>query len=306
MTWSRLPWMWILIPAACTGAFEAVRHRLLAGWPMWVGNLACGMVALGASLAYYALTYRRIARLVFRLQQQEMEAARYQERERIAAELHDNISQTLFFCKVRLRALRQELDQGQAKEAAQAVQELGETVESLWDEVRKAIFALKTVDHPQEPLAAALRRRVLEFARQAGVEVDLQLAAALDRPEGPFREHVQAIVQEALWNVWKHSGATRVQVRAEREGTTLRLTISDNGTGFDAQRWGPGYGLEAMHRRAREAGGKLQVHSVPGEGTVIDVALPWTEGGPLTRPWSKPAGPMRRKLRNAFSRAHSG
>ena len=85
-------------------------------------------------------------------------------------------------------------------------------------------------------------------------------------------------MQEALNNAHRHADATRVRVRLERDGATLRLSVSDNGRGFDASAVaGGGYGLRSMTERAEIIGARLTVHSAPGDGTRVVVEVPLVE-----------------------------
>jgi signal transduction histidine kinase len=142
--------------------------------------------------------------------------------------------------------------------------------------MRLLIFESRPLALRQEGLVGALRQRLEAVERRAGVETQLLAETPFELPD-----HVETglygIVQEALNNVLKHSAATRVMVRIGADDEGLRLEVIDNGQGFELGSAGDqgGIGLASMQERVEKLAGTLQIVSKPGQGTSIQVAIPW-------------------------------
>ncbi|HVP01142.1 MAG TPA: histidine kinase [Solirubrobacteraceae bacterium] len=191
------------------------------------------------------------------------------ERARIARDLHDEANQALTGVLLRLQAtaerapeeLRPELRETQ-RAATQAIEELLR----LARELRPAALD----DHG---LAAALRTKVSDFARQTGVHAELSLDGTdVDALEPEEQIVVYRVVQESLSNVAQHAGAGSVRVAFARERGATVARVQDDGRGF-AGGAPAGHGLRGMRERAALAGGSLDVRSAPGGGTTIELRL---------------------------------
>jgi two-component system sensor histidine kinase UhpB len=192
------------------------------------------------------------------------------ERARLARDLHDEANQALTGVLLRLEAtaqdapgpLRDELRQTQAV----ATQAMGELVR-LARELRPA--ALDDLG-----LGAALRTQVDDFGRRAGVKTTLALPpAGLEDITAEEQLVIYRVVQEGLSNVARHAAASAVGVQVELTpgGTVVR--VRDDGAGFDPGRETPGLGLTGMRERAVLAGGRVDVVSLPGAGTSVELRL---------------------------------
>ena len=194
------------------------------------------------------------------------------ERRRLAADMHDGISQRLLSLAFHLDAASDALA-GMPGFAAQQLERARELVDLTLDEARAAIFDLRPPVLDDLGLAdglASLARSI------AAVEI------TVDADEFPLPEHVEIalyrIAQEALQNVVKHSGADRAELELRSEPGVAHMRVTDDGSGFDqaAPRDGgePGYGLRSMAERAELVGGRLDVRSSPGRGTTVTVRVP--------------------------------
>jgi two-component system sensor histidine kinase UhpB len=192
------------------------------------------------------------------------------ERARVARDLHDEANQSLTGVLLRLaatsehapEALRAELRETQAV-ATQAMEELLR----LSRELRPA--ALDDLG-----LGAALRSKVEDFGRTAGVVTRLHLPdRSLETLGAEEQIVVYRVVQESLSNVARHSGAASVSVGVEREGNGTLVRIADDGDGFDAAARHDGHGLTGMRERAALAGGRVRIVSSPGAGTRVELRL---------------------------------
>ncbi|QFZ16148.1 GAF domain-containing sensor histidine kinase [Saccharothrix syringae] len=197
----------------------------------------------------------------------------YQERERIARDLHDVIIQRLYATGVQLDLLdrRLKLEGREARRLAEAVDQLDQTMA----EVRATVRALRSAD-PGSPAEADLRRSVLAEARTAGellgFEPEVRTEGDLVDVPAELADHARAALREALSNVVRHSGARRVGIAVRRTPDRLDLEVTDDGCGIPrgvAKR-----GLRHLGERALAAGGACEITSSPRTGTTIHWHVP--------------------------------
>ncbi|MFO7696346.1 MAG: histidine kinase N-terminal 7TM domain-containing protein [Anaerolineae bacterium] len=209
-----------------------------------------------------------------RLLDQERALASLREREQLAREMHDSIGQVLGYAGLQTDIVATLVEQGQSAEATLALERLRGVLRDAHADVRQQILALRAVPSPQEPFCDQVRRYVQGFAANYAIASDLELCdgtGALSlAPDA--QAQLYRILQEALANVRKHSGARRVHVRLEPVDRGLCMTIADDGHGFDVRAaGGPSQGhlgLVTMRERAEEIGGTLDIDSGPGGSTV--------------------------------------
>jgi signal transduction histidine kinase len=188
-----------------------------------------------------------------------------EERARVAREIHDGLAQYLFAVATQTRLL----EQGAATEAV--VPRLKEAVEAAQQEARFAVLALSSASG-NAPFDSALRRYVDFLAANGELAVDLEIGE--DVRLGPDESiEVFRIVQEGLANVRRHARATHAEVRIEQVNGRRRVTIRDDGLGFDAEGDSQGQGLRNIRERARSIGGGFTLTSQPGRGTALVVVL---------------------------------
>jgi signal transduction histidine kinase len=198
-----------------------------------------------------------------------------EERNRLARELHDSVTQSLFSMTLISQALPRilEKDVEQARERIDRLNELGRNALA---EMRALIFELRPAALEDEGLATALRKHTAGFQARDGIAVELhiegerRLPAALE--EGIFR-----VTQEALNNVAKHARARQATVRLVIEDSHVELTVSDDGVGFSSPSPRAGrrtLGLTSMQERAALLGGTCTVQSDPGQGTTVRFRVP--------------------------------
>lgn len=189
------------------------------------------------------------------------------ERAKLAHEVHDGLSQNLFGLKLLLFDLQQ-----QYQGSSHAMQEVVRLLDNTLVDVRRFIADLRRTSQAQSGVVGALSDYLAHFYRLTGLQVEQ--AVRLDPGEDIIcqdRTEVLRIFQEALMNVQRHAGASRVWVEVSRNA----ISIADNGCGFDPATVGDGhYGLATMRERAARLGAHLQVSSAPGRGTTIILTLP--------------------------------
>jgi signal transduction histidine kinase len=201
-------------------------------------------------------------------------ASEEEARRRIAREIHDDLCQRLAAVSFELKVVRRQLPDGDLRQSA--LDAAGRSLEELGEDLRRLSHDLHPSVVERRGLAEALRDHCAEVERQHGLAVRLSLSDAevLLPPEvalGLYR-----IAQEALANVVRHAVARGVHVTLLAAAGTVRLTMEDDGAGFDpaAARRAGGLGLVSLEERARLLGGRCHIDSAPGAGTRIDVAVP--------------------------------
>jgi PAS domain S-box-containing protein len=201
-----------------------------------------------------------------------------EERKRIARELHDDTAQSLAAMMVRLRVLARTTDD---EARARIHAELHDALDGLVEGVRRIARGLRPPALEDVGVEAAIRSQVRKSFERSGIEVALRLEPVGDRLGSEAQLVVYRVVQEALSNVIRHSGARSVEVCLEVEGDEehqhVVATITDDGRGFDAEGQflaGAGLGLVGMDERARIVGGRLTLASAPGEGCLVRLRIP--------------------------------
>jgi signal transduction histidine kinase/ligand-binding sensor domain-containing protein len=208
------------------------------------------------------------------LRQHEREKATIEERNRLARELHDSVTQSLYGVTLYADAATRLLDTGQMPLAVANLNKLRDTAKGALEEMRLLIFELRPPVLEQEGLAAALEARLEAVEERVGLKTQLELEGegelSQDIQEGLYR-----IALEALNNVLKHAQASCVTVSLIQQPQLTELIIVDDGVGFDlttALKSG-GLGLQGMKERAEQIGGKLTVKSQLGMGTTVQVEV---------------------------------
>ena len=208
--------------------------------------------------------------------------ATLQERELLAEELHDGLAQTLGFLNLQAQATQLYLQGGQVNLAQANLNRLEQVAVQMQGDTRELIGNLLAVSSPSEGFCSTLGQMLARFEQQNHLHVTLEIEhdPACNPDVLPAATGVQLlrIVQEALANVRKHAGSlTQISVRLAAQPGQVRLTIADNGAGFDpaaAGSDGRHFGLKVMRQRAASIDGELAIHSAPGQGTRVEVRVP--------------------------------
>jgi PAS domain S-box-containing protein len=265
-----------------------IEYRMLArdGATIWVRDEAVVVAAddqgrprLWQGVMYDVTEQRRMQaerqRLLVRLVQ-----AQEEERRRIGGDIHDDSVQKMAAVSLRLKALRNRIeDPG----TAQALDQLNESVQQAISRLRSLLFELRPPALDHEGLAAALRQSLDTAGREAGFEWTLANELPTE-PQIEVRTIAYRIAQEAIANVRKHAQAREVDVRLSSRAGGVLTRVCDDGRGFvDTGRSEPGHGgLPTMRERAELAGGWLRVETAERHGTTVEFWIPMDE--PLRRP----------------------
>jgi signal transduction histidine kinase len=202
------------------------------------------------------------------------EAARLQERARIARELHDSVSQTLYAITLTATRARGLLEQNQGDEAHRIIDDVLQLANAGQSELRALLTNLRSDRLTSGGLTVALAHLAADVHTRHGLDIRLSLA---DEPDIPAttKDALLLISREALHNVVRHASADRVYMVLEVDAEELILLITDNGRGFAPVESRPGhFGLQSMRERAAAVGGMLELVSAVGRGTQIRVSIP--------------------------------
>jgi two-component system sensor histidine kinase UhpB len=191
-----------------------------------------------------------------------------EERTRLAYDLHDECNQALTGVLLRLQATAQDAP----PELRAELQETKELATSAMDELLRLARELRPAALDDHGLLAALRTQLERFSEQTGVPAELATYDELADLVEQEQIVVYRVVQESLSNITRHAGAEQVRVELGRDHGRPVVRIVDDGCGFSGQP-GDGLGLVGMRERARLAGGRLDVQSGPGRGTVVELRL---------------------------------
>ncbi len=207
------------------------------------------------------------------LSQKAQDQAAFEERQHLARELHDSVSQALYGILLGTHTAQRTLD-GSVEAARDALAYVENLAQAGLKEMRALIFVLRPESLEQEGLIGVLRKQLDAMETRHGIDVSL---AATEEPELPFasKQVLYRVAQEALHNVVKHARASRVRVALRRGEQRVTLVIEDDGAGFDAAADHPGHlGLTSMRERVASLGGSLDLWSREGEGTRLTVEAP--------------------------------
>jgi hypothetical protein len=244
----------------------------------------------GVAIFFHEITESKLAeqellrsRAALRALAARLEAVREEEGVRISRELHDQVGQAMTALRMDLTQLEREAGAGPLdRERLRAMREL---IDATLASARRIAAELRPAILDDLGLAAAVEQVAADFERRAsiacaahvpdgGADMDRRAALALYR-----------ILQEALTNVARHAGATRVDITLSVEDGTVALVVTDDGRGFEPEAAGadatrPSLGLLGMRERALALGGELRVDARPGQGTAVSARVPRRPPGP--------------------------
>jgi signal transduction histidine kinase len=302
---------WIAAPAAEVASYrdhgEAWSARLAAGdqvfGRIWIGprrsglaysveeraqlDALAGQAALALANASLVEALRalnrdleqQVADRTAQLLDRERALAALAERQRLARDLHDSVTQALFSLSLGARALRRQAERDpQSVVGALADQEA--TAQQALGEMRALLHQLRSPQDLSDQLVDLMA--ALRDAATAAMARD-QIAVAVELADAPMvapalAAELCAVTREALHNSAHHSGVREASLSLRREGDTLRLCVSDRGSGFDHSTIDPArLGVRGMRERIQALGGDLQIASAPGHGTVLIARVPHAE-----------------------------
>ncbi|MBZ0288579.1 MAG: GAF domain-containing sensor histidine kinase, partial [Anaerolineae bacterium] len=210
-----------------------------------------------------------------RLYRRAQVLAALEERNRLARELHDSVSQAIFGIALGARTARTLLDRNPAR-LAEPLDYVLSLAEAALTEMRSLIFELRPESLENDGLITALQKQAASLQARHNIRVETDLSEEPDLPLD-LKETIYRIAREALHNTLKHAHATQVRLMVGTDDQRIALEITDDGQGFDPDAAYPGHlGLQSMRERAARVGGTLEITSTPQVGTRIFVQIPLT------------------------------
>lgn len=213
----------------------------------------------------------------------ELVSAQESERRRISRELHDEVGQVLSAIMLGLGNLRSALRDRNADEALRQLQHVEDMTQRNASVVRNISLLLRPTMLDDLGLLPALRWLAREASRAGSMTVDIVAEPFVDDLPDEHRTCIFRIVQETVRNASRHSGAHQVRIyiaeRVEEKDASLRLSVQDDGKGFDPSQE-RGVGILGMQERVLRLGGTIDVNSKPGRGTIVTFELPLPAGHP--------------------------
>ncbi len=201
-----------------------------------------------------------------------LQSAREKERGRIAREIHDELGQSLTAMKMNIVWLSRQLPG--------ALSAKGQEMSIYLDDIIRTVQRISTELRPgmldDLGLTAAIEWQAQKFGEWSGIDCETIIDCEDGKLDSHWSTSLFRIVQEALTNAARHSGATRTRVKLSEGGGTLHLKITDNGRGIEARALSApeSVGLAGIRERVLSCGGSLRLRGIPGRGTGIDVTIP--------------------------------
>jgi signal transduction histidine kinase/HAMP domain-containing protein len=208
----------------------------------------------------------------YRLRIEAQNLAAVEERQRLAREIHDAISQSVYSLSLFARSAMDALDDGSQAKVLASLQDIETTALLAMKEMRLLLYQLREAGSESD-IASALETRFKQVENRLGIE------AAYDIGEDVFlKNHIQhevwRILIEALNNAVKHANARHVYVHISCLGEALLVSIQDDGIGFTPDSQSPGMGLKNIQSRTETLAGQLEIISAPGQGTLVNIKVP--------------------------------
>ena len=258
--------------------------RAWMGVPLMLKEQVIGMLTLSseepdyytprhATLALAIANQAAVALENARLYEQAQELASLEERQRLARELHDSVSQALYGITLGTHTARTLLDRD-PKQVVEPLNYVLSLAEAALAEMRALIFELRPESLETEGLVTSLIKQTTALQARHSITVSLSLC---DEPDVPLKikQELHRVAQEALHNIVKHAAAKKVDVQLASDTEGITLEIRDNGHGFDTTAAFPGHlGLHSMRERIGKLRGILHIESQPGVGTNIRARIP--------------------------------
>ena len=204
------------------------------------------------------------------------ELATVEERQRLAREIHDAISQSVYSLSLFARSANDAVGEGDQKKLISNLEDIETTALQAMREMRLLLYQLRESGKDKD-IASSLRNRFQQVENRLGIQAIQNVDPNINYPP-KIRYEIWRILVESLNNIVKHANATRVFVEIACKSDHLSVLIQDNGKGFDVNAYSPGMGLKNIQTRAESVGGTLEITSKIGEGTNLLINIPMNCG----------------------------
>jgi signal transduction histidine kinase len=282
----ELPWAIVVAPVLCAlTALTAFTFVSKTGplHSLYIAIITTVSIVVTGTGLFIGLLMRSRRRQAAALDERNRKLAHYasvveqlvitQERNRLARELHDTLAHSLSAVAVQIEAARA-LSEVDAAAGQKILGQALQTTRSGLTEARRSLHALRASPLQDLGLALAVRELAESMAARAGLDLQLQIDPKLESLAPEVEQCVYRVAQEALTNIARHANATSVQVALVRESGSVRLTVTDDGLGFDVAAIGDTrFGLQGLRERAETIGGVLRVESENDKGTTVALEI---------------------------------
>ena len=211
------------------------------------------------------------------------ESALLDERWLISQELHDNVAQSLAYLNMQTKLMEDRLESELKIPDMEELHQIRRVIQDTYQDVRNMLIDFRTRIDENEPLEPVLLKYCEEFSARTGIKTEFASDKPLPILELSVRTQLLRIIQESLSNARKHARAARVNVSVRKADPGLRISVEDNGDGFDLRAaQGPAQqhlGLSIMKERAAHFGGTVRISTAPGRGTRIEIDIPLNPPG---------------------------
>jgi signal transduction histidine kinase len=249
------------------------RHQVVGAVSLFNKRGAAGFSERDAELATLFAQQAAVAIDNARLYEQARGKAALEERQRLARELHDSVSQALYGIALNASSA-EELFDAAPERARGLLADVLRLAEAGLTEMRALIFELRPESLEQEGLVGALQKQAASVQARHGLQVELDVAHEPELPAAT-KEALYRVAQEALHNAVKHARARTLSLALHTGNGEVQLVVVDDGRGFNPREEFPGHlGLRSMRERVAVAGGTFQIDSAPGSGTRLSVRVP--------------------------------
>ncbi|MCT2535577.1 sensor histidine kinase [Aquibacillus koreensis] len=268
----RLDYLSVLIAQLARGNYSS---RVYDNDDDEISRIGSELNGLGEKMQGQVKSLQRLADEKSEYAKSAHKAATIEERQRLARDLHDAVSQQLFALTMMSQASLRLFDRD-PEQAREQVKEMSGTALKAQTEMRALLLHLRPVDLSGEPLQIGIHNLIEELKQKCQIDFHLHLEEVQGLYE-TTEEHLFRIVQEALSNILRHANATEVTLDIVKRNNELFVHIADNGKGFELDNHHQkktSYGLKTMRERTEEIGGTFAIKSKKGEGTHIDIRIP--------------------------------
>ncbi|TWI56230.1 two-component system, NarL family, sensor histidine kinase LiaS [Halalkalibacter nanhaiisediminis] len=253
-------------------------HRVEVEGEDEVAELAERMNGMAQHIEEQVASLQRLSKERVKMQETVKKAAVTEERQRLARDLHDAVSQQLFAISMMTAAIKQNLQNTSDSTAVQVamVENMANTAQA---EMRALLLHLRPAHLEGKSLEEGMHTLLNELEQKYQVKVHTIIDQQLSIPRG-IEDQLFRMIQEAISNVLRHAKATQLEFQMRQTSQELKVKLIDNGVGFDTKIVHQGsYGLHTMRERINEIGGTLHIVSVPEKGTQIEANIPiaWKE-----------------------------
>ncbi len=267
---------------------EFIRKPAPAQYEILLGDAHCCRIhisplatrrglGLGKLVLFYDISEEKEAQK--QLQDHQRTLAILKERELLARDLHDGIGQMLAAANLQAKSASELLARGEEAAVETCLRLVADVTQEAKESVRSYLLGVKARSSAEQSLLSTLPQYIKNYSQSYGIQAELRVAPELEerRLDLAVEAQLQPIIQEALTNVRRHAGVSSARVIFASYDGQVRVTIEDDGRGFDAEKINEkqGFGLRSMCGRAEAVGGRFAVNSAPGKGTRVIVQVPW-------------------------------